>query len=106
MAATLPKFVFTAVPAFPRSPKPPPPPPLGGDICWRATVFVNEGEHRIASFMGYDTTITIADATHKACLVRHKDACSEAQLTLLPTTRAECSGHIFIYKNGSVNRLL
>jgi len=93
-----------------------PPPPLAprrrfGEYCWRATCFVEDVmDKRVAAFMGYDSTITVTEAVLKSCQlhckIRPGTRCTEPELVLLPTARAECSGQIYFYMDGTTKQVV
>ena len=87
-------FLKTQVP---RPPFPPPRLPGYGDSCFRAQCFLSSGETRLATFSGYDRTISILNDVENACNIHAKirgGVCGETTLTFL-TGAMECSGQLY-----------
>ncbi len=93
-----------------------PPPPKNpprpfGEYCWRATCHVVDDDvQRMASFVGYDATLSVTDAVHTSCERHCKiygGKCTPPELVLLPSSRRECSGQIFYFTlDGATRRVV
>lgn len=95
-------------------PSKPPTLPGFGDYCFRATCRVSSGGEDVGFAKGYDTDLSVADNTERACRLEARTmnsrgrtfTCSAAEVVMLPNAPNECSGQVFFSIGTSTKRLL
>jgi hypothetical protein len=101
----------TAVPPYK-----PPSKPVFGEYCFKATCRILDGAgQEVGHARGYDTELTVGDATERACKLetrsmrssgRGQYSCAGAEVVMLPNSDEQCSGQVFFTVGTSTRRLV